>query len=238
MEFNAKLFIHTKMKLLIFLSVMSITMLSCKSENRNYSEKTTEDSLKALYNQEYLTQMNLYILEKDSIKKDKILDELLLISDKLLKLSPQDYNFILRKVLVLTEKREYNKAMELVRPLELYVDDDYPYKEILMTRIQAMECQSLGDENKKKELLQKCLFLIDSYLTNHQEELKVLYTCNEEEFPHSPCFVALLQQYACQAELYGKSEAQKKLKQKIEYSKLLQEWIETIFDDPFRGLFL
>ena len=170
------------------------------------------------------------------IEGQKMLDTALCVINQALIDFPNNPYFIEQKMNVLTERKDYDAAIQAANENNWNIINDslYPHKKLVQNRLKAMKSFSLNNKEEFNSYIQTNLQLLQDYLRKREKE--VSEHIKSQDF-QTACkegyFLAFIQYYKHCAWVYGEEEALKQLNQITDINPDLLILTEVFITEDF-----
>ena len=240
MESNEKFTICTKMMNKVIFVVLCLLFVQC----RMLPEKEGENSTSLKSNADfYIERTRDYLLTYESVKilgvdsdpskwrdasallqkQRNAFDSLVYFIDKGLEEFPNHTGLVFQKIYVLLEQHRYDEAIGYLQNDCVFIVGvlNYPYKEILKNRFNAMKCISANDMKCRDLYLRKALQLVENYIVEHKTTIEESMAKDMYKLDESiPYATPILQYYIYSVPLFGEKETLRQLQRLVQISDL------------------
>jgi|GEM_PF-6669136 len=204
----------------LFPLLIIFSLGSCSSEKCSQCDcnKIKEDS----YN-----LINAFYIDNDSNKLEKSV----LLCDKGIQCCDSMVNFFsLRKLCVLAELKDYDKALIFIESIDSIMFTQLPYyKSYLKTRFVAMRAQNKNDTITRDSCLKMIENQLDGFLQSKKNEVNEMTLKNEvSEILSDPLSTTITQYYYVKSILYGNKSVEDELNELCKAGRFNSRFAEHI----------
>lgn len=214
-----------KTGIILLFAILFSQCVSSQKESENTCKINNEKSAELIYQ---------FYEDNDSLHLDSAL---ILINNSLGKCEEYEKLLSLRKLAILSMKKDYNNALTFIDKLELDFGNLPYYRKLLSYRFNAMQSLFIGDTSSGFDYLKKIIIEIDNYLLLNKSSADSLWKLtNLSLILKSPLSTALTQQYYYRSILEGKNNVKNELIAIQTKNGGNKDYIETIIsalDDDF-----
>lgn len=248
MEFNEKFIMDTKIMRLMFVILLAPILIGCQQKqkmNEQSKQFIIQDTLlyseykETVNNCIYKYNMHHFLVppSKDGeIEGQKKLDTALFVINKALTDFPNSPYFIEQKMYVLTEKKNFDEAIQVAFESNWTISEDstYPHKIIVLNRLKAMKSLYLNNKEDADNHIRRNLQLLQIYLEQHDKEIDAHITSPKDNIAlKGTYFLAVAQYYRYYTLVYGKEETYKQLDKIRNINKSLLVFIKVFIEEDF-----